>query len=70
MFALQDLCEHALLANGIASRPKAEWGRLMESAKAHVKSIPLEFENSCAAPMRQLSWSADSRRSSRRYPFI
>jgi hypothetical protein len=47
MLALQDLCEHALLANGIASRPKAEWGRLMESAKAHVKSIPLEFENSC-----------------------
>jgi hypothetical protein len=46
MSALQDLCEHALLANGIASRPKAEWDRLMESAKAHARSMPLEFENS------------------------
>jgi hypothetical protein len=46
MSALQDLCEHALLANGIASRPKAEWDQLMESAKAHVRSMPLEFENS------------------------
>lgn len=34
------------LVGGFASRPKAEWDRLMESAKAHVRSMPLEFENS------------------------
>ena len=46
MSALQDLYEHALLASGIGSRPKADWDRRMESAKAHVRSMPLEFENS------------------------
>ena len=46
MRALDDLCGHAIGANGIAPRPAPEWDRLMQAAKAHVKSIPLDFEDS------------------------
>jgi hypothetical protein len=44
MCALQDLCERFLQANGLASRPKPEWDRLLQSARARVRSIPIDFE--------------------------
>jgi hypothetical protein len=45
MRALDDLCEHAIAANGMAPRPAPEWDRLMAGAKEHVKSIHLDFED-------------------------
>ncbi|HEY6620923.1 MAG TPA: hypothetical protein VIY68_15360 [Steroidobacteraceae bacterium] len=45
MRALDDLCEHAIAANGIAPRPAPEWDRLIQAAKEHVKSIHLDFED-------------------------
>jgi hypothetical protein len=45
MAALQDLCENTLQANGIAGRPKADWDRLLQAAKTHVRRMPIEYDN-------------------------
>lgn len=43
IWALEDLCERSLMDQGIAGRPEAEWQSLMERARAHVRSIPVDF---------------------------
>jgi hypothetical protein len=42
IWALQDLVEVALGANGISSRPKPDWDRLIQAAREHVKHLPVE----------------------------
>lgn len=42
VWALEDLCERSLVENGVSSRPEAEWNALVDAAKAHVRSIPVE----------------------------
>jgi hypothetical protein len=42
VWALQDLCEHVLVENGISSLPAPEWEKLVQEAKEHVRSIPVE----------------------------
>jgi hypothetical protein len=46
MAALQDLCENTLQANGFAARPKADWDRLLRAARAHVRGISIEYDDS------------------------
>jgi hypothetical protein len=46
IWALQDLCELALEENGITPRPEADWNRLIQAAREHVKHIPVEFGDS------------------------
>lgn len=41
--ALEDLCERALLENGISSLPASEWEAPIIAAKKHVRNIPVEF---------------------------
>ena len=43
LWALQDLCEQALVEHGVSSFPDSEWNRLVQEAKAHVRTIPVEF---------------------------
>lgn len=43
IWALEDLFESTLLENGISSRPKPEWDRLVQAAKVHVRTIPVDF---------------------------
>ena len=43
LWALEDICEEALADNGLGGRPQDEWNRLMEFAREHVKTIPVEF---------------------------
>jgi hypothetical protein len=43
VWALEDLCEKALVENGISSLPAPEWDKLVQKAKEHVRSIPVEF---------------------------
>ena len=43
IWALQDFCERCLVKNGISSRPKPEWDALVDAAKEHVRSIPVDF---------------------------
>ncbi len=43
VWALQDLCESALVANGLSGPAKGEWDDLMNSAREHVKTLPVEF---------------------------
>lgn len=43
VWALQDLCEQGLVENGISGRPESEWNTLVDEAKEHVRSIPVEF---------------------------
>jgi hypothetical protein len=42
IWALQDLCERSLIDAGITARPQDEWEALMQSAREHVKSVPVE----------------------------
>jgi hypothetical protein len=42
VWALEDLCERSLVENGVSSRPEAEWNALVDAAKAHVRSTPVE----------------------------
>jgi hypothetical protein len=46
IWALQDLCENALQAYGVVPRPKADWDRLLQAARDHVKHIPVEYGDS------------------------
>ena len=46
IWALQDLCELTLEENGITPRPEADWNRLMQAAREHVKQMPIEFDDS------------------------
>jgi len=43
VWALQDLCERALLERGISSLPAPEWEALVDAAKKHVRDIPVDF---------------------------
>ena len=43
IWALEDLCEHGLAENGITAAPEPEWNELIQAAREHVKSIPVEF---------------------------
>jgi hypothetical protein len=43
LWALEDICEEALGNNGLGGRPEDEWNHLMELAREHVKTIPVEF---------------------------
>jgi hypothetical protein len=45
LFALQDLSDRVLLENGINALPREEWDRLIQSARAHVESIPIDHES-------------------------
>ena len=42
IWALEDLCERGLVENGISSGPKSEWDGLVDAAKEHVRSIPVD----------------------------
>jgi hypothetical protein len=46
IWALEDLAEASLGANGIAPRPKEEWDQLIRAAREHVKHIPIDSEDS------------------------
>ncbi len=46
IWVLQDLCELALEENGVIPRPEADWNRLIQAAREHVKHIPVEFDDS------------------------
>jgi hypothetical protein len=43
VWALEDLCERALLEKGVSSRPAPEWDALVDAAKKHVRDIPIDF---------------------------
>jgi len=43
IWALQDFCESKLETIGFSSRPQLEWEALMDAARAHVKTVPVEF---------------------------
>ncbi len=43
LWALEDICEDVLANNGFGGRPQNEWNHLMELAREHVKTIPVEF---------------------------
>lgn len=43
VWALEDLCEQALVSAGFGSRPEKDWDALMAAAAEFVKSIPAEF---------------------------
>jgi hypothetical protein len=43
IWALEDLCEDALTASGVTSKPQNEWDRLIDMAREHVKTISVEF---------------------------
>jgi len=43
IWALQDLCEQTLVENGVSSLPENEWKELVQAAKVHVRSIPVDF---------------------------
>jgi hypothetical protein len=45
LFALQDLSDRVLLENGISALPMEEWDRLVQSAREHVASIPIDYES-------------------------
>lgn len=50
IWALEDLFENTLLENGISSRPKPEWDRLVQAAKVHVRTIPVDCLDLTAPP--------------------
>lgn len=50
LWALEDLLERTLIENGILSRLAPEWDRLVQAAKLHVKTIPVDFLNLTAPP--------------------
>ena len=43
IWALQDLCENELIANGIAERPEKEWDSLVGRATKLARTIPAEY---------------------------
>lgn len=43
IWGLADLLEKALIDNGISGESQAEWAALISSAKAFVKTIPVDF---------------------------
>jgi hypothetical protein len=43
IWALEDLCERSLVENGISPRPESEWNALVDAAKEHVRSIPVDY---------------------------
>lgn len=43
IWALEDLFERTLLENGVSSRPEPEWNRLVQAAKHHVRTIPVDY---------------------------
>lgn len=46
IWALQDLCERGLIDAGIAARPQAKSEAVMQAAREHVKSVPVEVLDS------------------------
>ena len=42
IWGLEDLCERELIRNGITGKPQREWEQLVEAARKHVKSIPVD----------------------------
>lgn len=43
IWALEDLCEAAIVDVGIKPRPEPDWDALMHAARAEVSRIPVEF---------------------------
>ena len=43
IWGLADLCEQELINNEIKAMPEPEWESLIERAKEHVKSLPVEY---------------------------
>ena len=43
IWGLEDLCERSLLEQGVTSRPESEWESLLQAARTHVKTIPVDF---------------------------
>lgn len=50
LWALEDLFERVLLENGVSSRPAPEWDRLVQAAKLHVRTIPVDYLGVTAPP--------------------
>jgi len=46
IWRLQDSAERLLANNGIAECPREELAKLLQAAKAHVMSLPVDFEDS------------------------
>lgn len=42
VWALEDICERGLVENGIPPLPQPEWNALVDAAKEHVRSIPVD----------------------------
>ena len=42
VWALDDLCERVLEENGVVARAQADWNELVEAAKVHVRTIPVD----------------------------
>ena len=43
IWGLEDLLENKLIEIGIKALPQAEWQDLIESARDHMASVPVEF---------------------------
>lgn len=50
IWALDDLLERTLMENGISSLPKPDWDQLVQSAKLHVRNIPVDYLDLTAPP--------------------
>jgi hypothetical protein len=50
IWALEDLFERTLLENGVSGRPAPEWDRLVQAAKLHVRTLPVDFLGLTAPP--------------------
>ncbi len=43
IWALEDICEEALIENGLSSRPEVEWNALVQAADKYAESIPADY---------------------------
>jgi hypothetical protein len=43
IWAMEDICEEKLKEIGFSSRPQPDWEALMANARAHVRTLPVEF---------------------------
>ena len=43
LWAFEDICERALIANGLSSRPDKEWSKIVGAAEKFAESIPADY---------------------------
>lgn len=43
IWALEDLCERALVKNGFTGRHPVEWQELVSRAREFIKTVPIDF---------------------------